>query len=126
MSDTTGSARQWLRACSFVVADQQGNGIELAGPGQPQILRIRFQVNYYTFESPSNLYARVYNLSGTTQNQIRSLATKNPPTFAGESIQTAAKITLKAGYEENFGTIFEGQIYQIRTGKENATDSYID
>lgn len=34
-------------------------------------------------------------------------------------------ITLSAGYAGSFGTIFDGQICRVETGKENAVDSYV-
>jgi hypothetical protein len=36
------------------------------------------------------------------------------------------KLILKAGYEGNFGTIFEGTILYKYQGHENNTDSYLD
>jgi len=123
MSDT---ARQWLRACSLIVADQQGNGIELAGPDQPQVLRIRFNVEYWISGTPANIRARVYNLSDNTVNQIRAFARKDPPDFDSLKTATSARVVLKAGYQNNFGLVFTGNIYQMRVGRENATDTYID
>ena len=110
-----------------MIADDTGDGVELAGfPGQSQVLRIRFQVHYFTTQTPASLDARVYNLSPQTIQKIIELASKNPPTASGIAFPTSAKITLKAGYENNIGTLFEGQICQMRVGKENSTDSYID
>lgn len=126
MSETTDSAAQWLRACSFVVADMDGNGIELAGPGQGATLRIRFTVSYMTSASPASMHARVYNLAPSTVQNIRNLATKSPPTLGGLPFASSARVVLKAGYQANFGQLFEGQIYQFRVGKESNVDSYMD
>jgi hypothetical protein len=126
MSETISSAAQWLRTCSLVVADMAGNGIELAGPDAPQILRIRFTVNYEVTGTPANLHARVYNLSGTTVQRIQGLASQNGPQLAALPQKTSAQVVLKAGYQHNFGQVFLGQIYQLRVGKESNTDSYID
>jgi len=126
MSETISSAAQWLRACSLVVADMQGNGIELAGPDQPQILRVRFTVNYWTAQTPASLHARIYNLSATTVQRIVGLAGQNRATIAGVPGKTSAQVVLKAGYQANFGQLFQGYIYQLRTGKESNVDSFID
>jgi hypothetical protein len=126
LSDVVSSASQWIRACSLVVADMQGNGIELAGPDAPQILRIRFSVLYETKDTPASMKARVYNLSATTVERIRGLATQNGPTLTGLPRKTSAQVVLKAGYQQNFGQLFLGQIYQLRMGKESNVDSYID
>jgi hypothetical protein len=126
MSSTVSSASQWLRACSLIVADMQGNGIELAGPDAPQILRIRFTVNYWTTTTPASLHARIYNLAPTTVERIVGLANKNTATIVGVPGKTSAQVVLKAGYQANFGQLFSGYVYQIRTGKESNVDSYID
>jgi hypothetical protein len=126
MSETISSAAEWLRACSLVVADMQGNGIELAGPDQPQILRIRFTVNYWTRDTPASLHARIYNLSATTVQRIVGLASQNGATIVGVPGKTSSRVVLKAGYQANFGQLFEGYVYQIRTGKESNVDSFID
>lgn len=125
MSETN-SARQFLRACSLIVSDMSGNGIELAGPDQENILRIRFQVNYQTTSTPATLNARVYNLSKNTIQRIVSLASKDPPNIDTLPNATSLKVVLKAGYIENLGVIFTGQAYQLRVGKENNTDTYVD
>ncbi len=125
----SGSGELYLRYCSLNIADQAGNGVELAGlQGTNQVLRIRFSTHYYTTMSPASMNARVYNLSQTTIQNILALASKNPPTDVGVPNATSALVTLKAGYISNTGdqTIFRGMIYQLRQGKENATDSYLD
>jgi len=126
VSQTVSSAAQWLRACSLVVADMQGNGIELAGPDQPNVLRIRFTVNYWTRDTPASLHARVYNLSSNTTERIVGLASQNGATIVGVPRKTSAQVVLKAGYQQNFGQLFQGYIYQLRTGKESNVDTYID
>lgn len=125
MSDST-SAQQWLRACSLVVADDSGNAVELAGPTMEQTLRIRFNTSYQVTSTPATLNARVYNLSTNTINTLIGLASKDPPTQQAIPFPTSAKVILKAGYQTNFAQVFQGQIYQMRVGKENSTDSYLD
>ena len=73
-------AQQWLRACSLIVADASGNGIELAGPDLSNVLRIVFNVTFAIGSTPAALKARIYNLSPATVNKILALANQNPPT----------------------------------------------
>lgn len=121
----TGSYPQWLRACSLVVGDGT-QAIELAGPDQPQVLRIRFTVHYMATETPTTLSARVYNLSPQTVQSIVDFATSAPARIQGITFRTPAKVVLKVGYQANIGVVFQGQVSQLRIGKENATDSYLD
>lgn len=118
---------QYLRACSIVVADQKGNGVELTPPGQ-NVLRMRFTVGYQS-TTPAPFHARIYNLSYSTIQNIIGLA--NEPFTAQTALpafQTSAKVTFKAGYGDvnQIPVLFTGQIYQMRVGKERNTDSYLD
>ena len=122
----SGSAQQWLRACSLVIADETGNGVELAGSDLNNTLRIKFTVISVTISSPATMHARVYNLAPATLQNIQSLASKNAPTSAGVPFASTAKVVLKAGYQANLSTLFTGQIYQLRVGKETNVDSYMD
>jgi hypothetical protein len=128
MSGTTvtSSATQWLRACSLVVGDMSGNGIELAGPDQPNILRIRFNTEYPVTSTPARCHIRVYNLAPSTVQYITGLARAHPAGVTSIPVATSAQVILKAGYQENFGELFRGQIYQMRVGKESNVDSYLD
>jgi len=36
------------------------------------------------------------------------------------------KVILQAGYESNYGVIFQGNIKQVLLGRESATDTYVD
>ena len=122
----SGSAQQWLRACSLTVADQTGNGVELSGPDLSNSLRIKFTVTNAVTSSPATMHARVYNLAPATIQNIQSLASKNPPTINAVPFPSSAKVVLKAGYQSNAGTLFTGTVYQLRVGKETNVDSYMD
>lgn len=74
-------------------------------------LRFRFQVKAMDVESPNNAAIRVYNLSRDTLVKIR-----------GEF----SRVILQAGYDNNFGVIFDGTIKQFRIGREGTTDTYLD
>ncbi|MBZ9939129.1 hypothetical protein LB518_22725 [Mesorhizobium sp. BR1-1-16] len=50
----------------------------------------------------------------------------NPsPQTAAKAREEYTKVVLQAGYEQNFGTIFEGKIIQMRYGRETPTDTYL-
>lgn len=90
--------RQWLRSCSLVVG-KGGSGVDLSG------LRIKFQTRKGDVETPNNATITVYNLSDETLSRIRGEFTR---------------VVLSAGYQSNAGIIFDGQIRQVRAGREGA------
>lgn len=90
--------RQWLRSCRLVVG-AGSTGIDLSG------LRIKFATHKGDVETPNNADITVYNLAPETVSRIR-----------GEF----KRVVLAAGYESNAGIIFDGQIRQVRTGREGA------
>lgn len=74
-------------------------------------LRIRFEVRRSDTRTPNTAYIRVYNLGENTLHKV-------PKEFE--------RVVLKAGYAGNYGIIFDGALKQIKYGRENQTDSYID
>lgn len=97
--------RQYIRRCNLIVASDKGEGLDLSG------LRIVFKIKKSDAQTPNTAEIRVYNLSEETANRIRKEFTS---------------INLQAGYDSNYGVIFAGNIKQVRMGKENGTDSFID
>lgn len=93
------------RQCSLVVGNAQGAGLDLSE------LRVKFTVNRADTQSPANAQIRVYNLSDDTADIIQ---------------QEFTHVVLQAGYESNFGTIFQGAVRQYRKGRESATDTFLD
>lgn len=90
--------RQWLRACSLVVGTGS-SGLDLSA------LRIKFATHKGDLETPNHAEITVYNLAPETVSRIR-----------GEF----KRAVLSAGYTGNAGIIFDGQIRQVRTGREGA------
>ena len=43
-----------------------------------------------------------------------------------DKLKQFSRVSLSAGYKENFGVIFDGTIVQFVQGKENAVDTYFD
>lgn len=98
-------ALQFGRKINLIVSGSQGNGLDLSE------LHIVFRVSHQVTETPNLLSARVYNLSDRTAQII------------AKEFNT---VTLIAGYQGNYGTIFQGTIKQTRKGRENPTDTYFD
>lgn len=97
--------RQYLRKASLVVADG-GQGLDLSQ------LHLKFDIRQGDLQTPNSATIRVYNLSDATARQIQKEFTR---------------VILQAGYEAaNYGVVFDGTIVQVRTGRENATDTYLD
>lgn len=79
-------------------------------------MKIVFNVWNGDTETPDNTLIRVYNLAEKTVTQILKL-----PAQYG-------RVRLQAGYFDNdaYGPIFDGTIKQVRRGRENPTDTYLD
>ena len=98
-------ANQWLRQFSLVIGDKEGNGLDLSD------LRCRFEIRSASVQSPSQLTARIYNLSRSTADKIQKEFTH---------------IWIQAGYEQNYGLIFGGTIRQKIIGRESPTDTFLE
>lgn len=96
---------QWLRICSLVVADKSGKGVDLGE------LRVTFSTKKGDTETPNSAEIRVYNLSEATVSKMRREFTR---------------VVLQAGYQSNYGIIFDGNIRGTRTGRENGTDTWLE
>lgn len=96
---------QYIRRCNLLVAKADGSGLDLGS------LRVVFKIKKSDAQTPNTAEIRVYNLAENTARQIKKEFTK---------------VTLQAGYESNYGVIFEGNIKQVRLGRENGVDTYID
>ncbi|MDE1158442.1 MAG: hypothetical protein PW791_09215 [Neorhizobium sp.] len=95
---------QWLRHCKLTI-EGGSSGVDLSE------LRIRFNVSQHTLQSPN----------------VADITITNP---SAQTIQTVKKegltVTLEAGYQDNPGLIFKGQIIQKRSGRENPVDTYLN
>lgn len=112
---------QFLRKASLIVTPAYSDqGRDLSQ------LRFRFRIGAADVETPNHVWVRVYNLSDHTVKSIKQQAAPNTPTFVPGSAEYA-RLTLQAGYQNgNFGVIFDGRIRQIKSGRENPTDTYLD
>lgn len=98
-------AVQFGRAFSLVVFGTDFNGLDLSK------LRCKFVVKRSDTMTPNVADIRVYNLEEKTALRIRN---------------EFKRVVLQAGYESNYGVIFQGNIKQVIIGRESATDTYID
>lgn len=97
--------QQFNRKATLIVANGD-KGIDLSQ------LRFVFQISAADIETPNTAFIRVYNVSDDTANKIRKEYTR---------------VILQAGYDNaNFGVIFDGTLKQIKRGRENATDNFLD
>lgn len=99
------STQQYGRKVSLIVGQDAGAALDLSE------LRIIFSVKRGDLQTPNSLRARVYNVSETTKRRIEKEFTR---------------VVLQAGYEGNYGIIFDGTIKQVRRGRDNQTDTYLD
>jgi len=74
-------------------------------------LQFKFQTTAQTIESLGTLQLRIFNPAPSTIKKI---------------IDEGSNVSLSAGYAGSFGQIFGGDIIQVRTGRENGTDTYLD
>lgn len=97
---------QWLRKVELILDDGEGHGLDVSK------LRVRFNVNQSDFETPNNAIIRVTNLADSTADRIK---------------KEYSRVTLQAGYQNGaYGIIFQGTVKQVRKGRENQTDTYLD
>ncbi|CAK8737766.1 hypothetical protein SODG_001495 [Sodalis praecaptivus] len=97
--------QNWIRQCSLIVADKKGEGIELSA------FRTTFSISWPDTRWPRTAVFKVWNLKPETANRIQ----------AGEF----AHVQLIAGYQDNTGLIFTGNIRYSLTGRDNPTDTFV-
>jgi hypothetical protein len=62
-------------------------------------------------QTPNSADVRIYNVADSTAERIKNEFTQ---------------VVIQAGYQANFGLVFRGTIKQIRKGREDAKDTYVD
>jgi hypothetical protein len=108
-------SQQFLRTLSCVVGSPSVQ--TSLGPTAAQALefgsfRCVFQVKRGDYQNPNTADIRIYNLNDATANRIQNEFTQ---------------LTLSAGYQGTApGQIFNGTIKQVRKGRYNQLDSYVD
>lgn len=101
---STSPQTQWMRKVQLLVGNE-------AAATDLSEMHFNFYVQRGNIQSPNSATIHVWNLSKETAAKINNEYTR---------------VVLYAGYEENFGIIFSGTIRQVRKGRENATDTYVE
>lgn len=104
------SVAQYLRKASLIIGGPDGDALDLSA------LRFRFAIRRGDLQTPNSADIRVYNVSDDTADRIRQLLPQ--PEFT--------RIVVQGGYEGNYGVVFDGEIKQVRRGRESQTDTYLD
>lgn len=99
------TVQQYGRVCTLLVSNKQGKALDLSA------LRIKFKVKKTGVMTPNAADIIVYNVDPDTQKLIQNEYTN---------------VLLQAGYVGNYGLIFKGNIKQFITGRESATDTFIN
>jgi hypothetical protein len=96
---------QYLRKCSLIVATGE-QGLELSE------LRIQFKIEQSDLDSPNKAIIRVFNLSPTTAQRVQ---------------KEFQRVVLQGGYQTGkFGVLFDGTVKQVRRGRIDQTNTYLD
>lgn len=105
LQDAATDNEQYLRAISLIVSNSSLNGLDLSQ------LRIKFSVKRTDNMTPNTADIYVYNLDDETAIRIR------------DEFKT---VTLQAGYQSNYGVIFQGNIKQVIIGRESGQDTFVN
>jgi hypothetical protein len=79
--------------------------------GRDAFDRVTFQIRRGEMQTPNSADVRIYNVADSTAERIKNEFTQ---------------VVIQAGYQANFGLVFRGTIKQIRKGREDAKDTYVD
>ncbi|HDR9022689.1 TPA: hypothetical protein QDB09_003243 [Burkholderia vietnamiensis] len=99
------SIEQFGRKVSLIIGFDSGESLDLSE------LRIVFRVQRGDLQTPNSARIRVYNVSDNTAQKVE---------------REYSRVVLQAGYEGNYGIIFDGSLVQVRRGRESQTDTYLD
>lgn len=99
------SVVQYNRKASLLIGMNEGEALDLSE------FRFMFSVRRGDRQTPNTVDIRVYNLKDETNQRVQ---------------KEFERVVLQAGYEGNYGIIFDGEIKQVRRGRETPTDTYID
>jgi hypothetical protein len=127
--------QQYGRKLSLIVGNTKGDALDFSQ------FRCVFSVRRGDFQTPNAADVRIFNLSRNTANLLysnftqavqqsiqQSLSAGLSPAAAQAATASAptGQLVIQAGYEGNFGLIFRGNVKQVRLGRVDAKDSYVD
>lgn len=98
------STRQYGRKLSLIVGTDT-QGLDLSN------LRCTFYISRGDRQTPNSADVRIYNVKDETANRLT---------------QEFTRVVIQAGYDGNFGLLFDGTIKQARRGRLDAKDDYVD
>lgn len=96
---------QYLRKASLIIGENAGDALDLSE------LRFAFTVKRGDFQTPNSARIRVYNMNPDTMARVQ---------------KEFKRVVLQAGYEGNFGLIFDGTVVQTRRGRTSQVDTHLD
>lgn len=96
---------QYLRKASLIIGENAGDALDLSD------LRFTFTVKRGDFQTPNSARIRVYNMNPATMARVQ---------------QEFKRVVLQAGYEGNYGLIFDGTVVQTRRGRTSQVDTHLD
>ncbi len=100
---------QYLRNISLIVANKNGQGIELGS------FRVVFETRRGDTQTPNTCDVRIYNLAANTANQLKA-----------RGIAEFTQLVLRVSYSTDpLAQIFYGSIKQVRSGREDQLNSYV-
>lgn len=97
---------QYPRKVKLLVGTNAGNALDLSQ------LKLRFEIHRGVIQTPNTCTVRIYNLS---DNTVKTLQTTE-----------YNQLLLQAGYDGNFGTIFQGGIKYKYRGHQDNINSYLE
>lgn len=98
---------QYDRKLSIAIGNTAGDAVQF-----DQQFKVTFRVQRGDWQSPNSCDVRIFNLSDATANKI--------------STKEFTQIAVQAGYPGNFGLVFRGVVKQVRIGRIDAKDTYVD
>jgi hypothetical protein len=98
-------AKQYGRKISIVIGTPGGAALDFSD------FKVTFRIRRGDFQSPNSCDVRLWNLADNTAQRIKTEFTE---------------IAISAGYENSFGKVFQGTLKQVRLGRLNQLDSYVD
>lgn len=100
------SKEQFVRKFSIIIANSKNEGLDLSQH------KVNFEIKKTSNATPNNARIRIYNLPETVYAQIDAKKEFN-------------RVQINAGYEANYGLIFDGTIQQARAVHEGV-DTYLE
>jgi hypothetical protein len=99
------SERQWLRNYELTIGKGGGEGLKTSA------LRVSFSIKKSDTESPNEAVIQVWNLADETLQRSK---------------KEFDRVILQAGYQENYGMIYSGNIIGQRIVRENGVDIVLE